>query len=127
MYSAALLVALQLAITLLDAVRLDVLLSAAARLGAMLPGAAVQLDAWLPETVLPATVPMDALLLGAALLTKVLLDAPLKGLVPRAVVASMPPASKLGAPSMAVRPTLVAASSPLSVGVSVTLGHPVAL
>ena len=70
---------------------------------------------------------MGALLLGAALLAKLQLDAPLRGSVLPAAVASVPPASKLGAPSMAACPTLVAASSPLFVGVSATLGLPVAL
>ena len=112
---------------LLDAVRLDGLLSAAAQLGARLLGVAVPLDAWSLETVLLATIPMGALLSGAALLAKMRLGEPLRGLVIPAAVASVPLESKLGAPSVAIRPTLVAASSPLSVGVSVTLGHPVAL
>ena len=72
-------------------------------------------------------VPLGALLLGAALPAKLQLVAPLRGSALLAVVAFMPPASKLGAPFVAARPTLVAASSPLSVEVSAALGLPVAL
>ena len=59
----------------------------------------------------------DALLLGAMLLGVVLLGA----------VASVPPTHMLGAPSMAARPWSAVAHVPLPIGVSVTLGQPVAL
>ena len=108
----ALPVALWLVVMLPIAVRLVVLLPVVVRLDAMLLVVVVRLDVLLP---------------GAALLATVLLDALLREPVPPAVVASVPPKSKLGAPSMALRPTLVVVSSPLSVGVSESLGHPVAL
>ena len=58
----------------------------------------------------------------SALLGAVLLDALLLG-----AVASVPPVRMLGAPSVAARPWFAIAHLPLLVGVSVTLGQPVAL
>ena len=56
-------------------------------------------------------------LFGAVLLATVLLDA----------VASVPPVRMLGAPSVAACPWSAVAHLPLPVGVSVSLGQPVAL
>ena len=62
------------------------------------------------------------MLLGVVLLGVVLLGAVLLG-----AVASVPPARMLGAPSVAARPWSAVAHLPLPIGVSVTLGQPVAL
>ena len=62
-----------------------------------------------------------------ALLGAVLLDALLLAAVPLGVVAFVPPMRMLGAPSVAARPWSAVAHLPLPVGVSVTLGQPVAL
>ena len=71
--------------------------------------------------------PLDALLLGAMLLGAVLLGVVLLGAVLLGAVASVPLARKLGAPSVAARPWSSVAHVPLPVGVSATLGQPVAL
>ena len=62
-----------------------------------------------------------------ALLGTVLLDALLLATVPLGEVASVPLVRMLGAPSVAARPWSAVAHLPLPVGVSVSLGQPVAL
>ena len=56
-----------------------------------------------------------------------LLDALLLAVVLLGAVTSMPPVRMLGAPSVAAHPWSAVAHLPLPVGISVSLGQPVAL